>query len=100
EDNLLDSSNSWSILGTNLSFKNPDGTWDTDTNRLILMDRRDFNRLGVGLDDLIEAYIQTVLSMIAIDQMAKELMNKEGRFRMKTFKRLNDDEGLINEILL
>ena len=33
----------------------------SDTNRLVLMDRRDFNKLGVGLDDMIEAYIQTVL---------------------------------------
>ena len=100
EDHLQDSSNSWSILGTNLSYRKPDGTWDTDTNRLILMDRRDFNRLGVGLDDLIEAYIQTVLSMIAIDKMAMTLMKKDGRFRMKLFKELNDDQGLINEILL
>ena len=100
EDHLADGSNSWSILGTNLSYKKPNGAWDTDTNRLILMDRRDFNRLGIGLDDLIEAYIQTVLSMIAIDKMARQLTNKEGRFRMKLFKELNDDAGLIHEILL
>lgn len=100
EDELTDGSNSWSILGTNLSYRKPDGDWDTDTTRLLLMDRRDFNRLGVGLDDLIEAYIQTVLSMISIDKMAQELMSKEGRFRMKTFKELNDDKSLINEILL
>jgi hypothetical protein len=98
ENNLLDSSDSWSILGTNLSIKNPDGTWDSDTNRLILMDRRDFNRLGVGLDDLIEGYIQTVLSMVAIDRMACELVNKKGQFRMQAFQQLNDDEALINEI--
>jgi hypothetical protein len=30
--------------------------------------------------------------------MAKTLMNKKGQFRMKLFKSLNDDEGLINEI--
>ena len=90
---------SWPMLGTNLSIKNPGGTWDSDTNRLVLMDRRDFNRLGVGIDDLIEAFIQTVLAMIAIDKMAQELMNKEGRFRMKYFQQLNDDPGLIHEIL-
>ncbi len=100
ENHLVDGSDSWAILGTNLSFKKPDGSWDTDTTRLILMDRRDFNRLGIGLDDLIEAYIQTVLSMIAIDKMACQLMNKEGRFRMGLFKKLNDDKGLLNEIVL
>ena len=64
------------------------------------MDRRDFNKLGIGLDDLIEAYIQTVLSMVAIDKMAKTLVNKNGKFRIKLFKSLNDDEGLIDEIKL
>lgn len=99
-DNIEDSTNSWKMLGTNLSFKNPDGTWGSDTNRLVLMDRRDFNKLGIGLDDLIEAYIQTVLSMVAIDRMAKTLVNKQGKFRMRLFKSLNDDPSLIDEIKL
>jgi hypothetical protein len=98
-DYIEDSTDSWKMLGTNLSFKNPDGSWNSDTNRLMLMDRRDFNKLGIGLDDLIEAYIQTVLSTVAIDKMAKTLVNKQGRFRMRLFKSLNDDEGLINEIM-
>ncbi len=97
-DNIEDSTNSWQMLGTNLSIKNPDGSWDSDTNRLVLMDRRDFNRLGIGLDDLIEAYIQTVLSMVAIDKMAQTLFNKKGKFRMRLFKSLNNDPGLIDEI--
>lgn len=97
-DHIEDSTNSWQMLGTNLSFKNADGSWTTDTNRLVLMDRRDFNKLGVGLDDLIEAYIQTVLSMVAIDKMAQTLVNKQGKFRMRLFKSLNNDPGLISEI--
>lgn len=99
-DNIENSTDSWQMLGTNLSFRNTDGTWGSDTNRLVLMDRRDFNKLGIGLDDLIEAYIQTVLSMVAIDRMAKTLMNKQGKFRMRLFKSLNDDPSLINEIKL
>lgn len=91
---------SWKMLGTNLSYKNPDGSWNSDTNRLLLMDRRDFNKLGLGLDDLIEAYIQTVLSTVAIDKMAAQLYNKQGKFRMRLFKSLNDDQTLIDEILL
>ncbi len=97
-DNILKGTDSWSMLGTNLSVKNADGTWGSDTNRLVLMDRRDFNRLGLGLDDLIEAYIQTVLSMVAIDKMCQTLVNKQGRFRMKLFKSLNDDQSLLQEI--
>jgi hypothetical protein len=88
------------MLGTNLSFKNPDGSWNSDSNRLVLMDRRDFNKLGIGLDDLIEAYIQTVLSMVAIDKMSSTLVNKQGKFRIRLFKSLNNDQSLIDEILI
>merc|ERR1712188_187461 len=33
---------SWDMLGTNLSVKLEAGSWDTETKRLCLMDRRDF----------------------------------------------------------
>jgi len=99
-DYIKEGAESWSMLGTNLSIKNEDGSWSSDTTRLVLMDRRDFNKLGIGLDDLIEAYIQTVLSMVAIDNMAKMLMNKQGKFRMRLFKSLNNDQSLLDEIML
>ncbi|MDG2450979.1 MAG: hypothetical protein P8M34_15125 [Saprospiraceae bacterium] len=99
-DNISSGVDSWSMLGTNLSIKNEDGSWSSDTNRLVMMDRRDFNKLGVGLDDLIEAYIQTVLSMVAIDKMAQTLVNKQGKFRLKLFKSLNNDKSLLDEILI
>jgi hypothetical protein len=53
---------SWDMLGTNLSVAHGDGVFSTESDRLLLMDRKDFNVLGMGLDDLIEAYIQTVSS--------------------------------------
>lgn len=99
-DNISAGENSWSMLGTNLSIKNEDGSWGSDTNRLVLMDRRDFNKLGIGLDDLIEAYIQTVLSMVSIDKMAQTLVNKQGKFKIKLFKSLNDDQSLLDEIMI
>ena len=99
-DNIENGTDSWKMLGTNLSFKNEDGSWGSDSNRLVLMDRRDFNKLGIGLDDLIEAYIQTVLSMVAIDKMAQTLFNKQGKFRMRLFKSLNNDKSLLDEIKL
>jgi len=98
-DEIEDSTNSWDMLGTNLSIKLGDNQWNSDTNRLLLTDRRDFNTLGVGLDDLIEAYIQTVLSMIAIDRMGKMLVGTKGQFKMSLFKSLNRDATLINEIM-
>lgn len=90
---------SWDMLGTNLSYRDSKGSWSTDTNRLILMDRRDFNHLGMGLDDLIEAYIQSILSTIAIDKMAKKFLNYRGQFNAKLFSSFNDDPALVNEIM-
>lgn len=98
-DHLDEGADSWGILGTNLSIKEPDGSWSSDTSRLIMMDRRDFNKLGLGLDDLIEAYIQTVLSMIAIDRMCIDLRTTKGKFRTKLFRSLNPDEQLLDEII-
>ncbi|MCT4642961.1 MAG: hypothetical protein N4A33_11785 [Bacteriovoracaceae bacterium] len=89
---------SWEVLGTNLSVKKGENTWDSDTSRLMLMDNKDFNSLGVGVDDLIEAYIQTVLSITAIDKMAQTLLNKKGLFRTKLFKSLDNDQSLLSEI--
>lgn len=99
-DHLVDNTNSWGMLGTNLSIKLGENKWGSDTNRLILMDRRDFNKLGIGLDDLIEAFIQTVLSTIAIDKMCINLFNSKGKFKQKLFKSLNNDPTLLEEIML
>jgi hypothetical protein len=100
KDAVSPDDSSWSMLGTNLSSLDKNGEWQTDTSRLLLMDRRDFNSLGLGLDDLIEAYIQTVLSTIAIDQMAQTLFTQKGRFRQKLFQSLDDDTALLKEILI
>ncbi|MAF90683.1 MAG: hypothetical protein CL674_05355 [Bdellovibrionaceae bacterium] len=91
---------SWSVLGTNLSVKVDENQWDSDTSRLMLMDRKDFNALGLGTDDLIEAYIQSILSVVAIDKMAQNLINKKGSFRVKLFKSLDNDESLLKEIMI
>ena len=95
---LDDAPDSWSMLGTNLSVKLADGDFDTDPTRLMLMDSRDFNRLGLGLDDLTEGYLQTVMAMHAIDRMAGRLTSKKGRFRRKLFGSLVPDPSLIEEI--
>lgn len=95
---LEGSQSSWDMLGTNLSVKRSDGGWDTESQRLMLMDSRDFNKLGIGLDDLVESYIQSVLSVIAIDRMSAQLLTQKGRFRRRLFKSLNPDPALVEEI--
>ncbi|KAG0300262.1 hypothetical protein BGZ98_009318 [Dissophora globulifera] len=96
---------SWEMLGTNLSVKSPTGEWSTEAARLLLMDRKDFNQIGLGVDDMIDAYIQTVLSVIAIDKMCQRLMkdNADGSgqtFDMELFKALNPDSVLWQEVVL
>lgn len=61
------------------------------------MDRKDFNQLGLGIDDLIDAYIQTVLAVIAIDRMSIRLM-ENGTFDYQLFQSLNPDNALLQEI--
>lgn len=89
---------SWGMLGTNLSIALGDGRFVTEPERLMLMAERDFNRLGIGIDDLIEGYIQTILSVTAIDEMASRLVNAKGRFRRKWFSTLNPDPALVAEV--
>lgn len=99
-NNLEGNYNSWEMLGTNLSKKLGEHQWTSETDRLILMDHRDFNKLGIGLDDLIEAYIQTVLAAISIDKMSKNLINAKGKLKSKLFKSLNTDNSLIEELYI
>ncbi len=90
---------SWDMLGTNLSVKNADGSFSTQPERLLLVDSRDFNRLGFGLDDLIESYLQTVMCIVAIDEMAQSLINTKGKFRKKLFQSINPDRRFNEEIM-
>lgn len=89
----------WEMLGTNLSRKKDDGTFTTEPDRLMLMDSRDFNQLGIGLDDLVEAYVQTILATTAIDKMAQRLVTQKHRFRRRLFASLVSDPALMEEII-
>lgn len=89
---------SWDMLGTNLSIAKGADSWDSETSRLVLMDRRDFNTLGLSLDDLLKGYVQAVLASVAIDKMACNLTTQKGKFRLKLFEKLNQDQFLISEI--
>ena len=91
---------SWACLGTNLSVKLEDGKFTSEPTRLLLMDTKDFNTLGLGMDDLIDAFVQTVLASIAIDKMAALLVKSDGKFDLAGFSALNPDEAFINELNL
>lgn len=88
----------WDVFGTNLSYKGADGEWQSDESRLISLCRSGFESLELGLEELVEAYIQTVMSVIAIDQMAERLMNKNQGFDYDHFSSLNGDRQLLQEM--
>jgi len=89
---------SWGVLGTNLSKKVGDEQWETEPKRLLMMDRKDFDRLGLGIDDLIESFMQAVMANRAIDDLARKLVKRGGGFRSDLFRSLNNDEALLREI--
>ncbi len=89
---------SWGMLGTNLSKRVDGGGFTTEPERLMLMDSRDFNDLGIGLDDLTEGYLQTVLAVTAIDRMAERLLTRKGTFRRRLFRDLNPDPAFLAEV--
>ena len=91
-------SKSWEILGTNLSQQVSNGVWDTDSKRLLMMDRRDFSKLGLGLDDLIEAFFQSLMANRAIDDMAKRLVKRGGSLNREFLMSICNDQDLLDEI--
>jgi hypothetical protein len=90
--------NSWEILGTNLSVKVNKNTWDNESERVIVMSDDDFNQLGIGLDDLIDGYIQTVLAVISIDKFCESFLNEKNELNYQAFKYLNSDEKFVMEL--
>ncbi|HSI76382.1 MAG TPA: hypothetical protein VK957_10815 [Lunatimonas sp.] len=60
---------SWDMYGTNLSIKGEDG-WTYADERLMLFDLRNFGLLGLGIDELIQGFLQSVMAVYAIDQQA------------------------------
>lgn len=90
---------SWDVLGTNLSVKLDKNSWDTETDRLIVLDDECMDHLGLNCDDLVDAYIQTVLSVSAIDKLCAELYDTpDNTFDLERFKQMNPDYCLLNEI--
>lgn len=89
---------SWDVLGTNLSVKLGKNQWKSEDNRLMLMDYKDFPKLGLGLDDMIKAFVQTVLSTIAIDRMACSIMAGDKAFTLSRLNAAINDNKLLEEI--
>ncbi len=98
-DELDEGARSWDVLGTNLSTRHHDGSFGTEPRRLLMMDRRDYRRLGLGIDDLIDVFVQSVMATRAVDDMATRLVSDDGDFDRNLYRALSNDETLLAEIL-
>jgi hypothetical protein len=79
------------VLSTNIG-----GSIDYD-NQVVILDEEGFAHIGVKLENLIDAFIQTVLGAISIDMMACSLM-KDNQFDHEKYLSLNHDEKLYEEL--
>ncbi len=66
---------SWEVYGTNLSVKSTEG-WTYDDVRLMLFDVKNFGTLGLGLDELVEGFVQSCMAVYAVDHKAKEMFDQ------------------------
>lgn len=82
---------------TNLSERITGGGWVHHSERLILLDEKEYIMLNINIDNLVEAYFQCVFATIAIDKMADSLYKDD--FNIELFTKLNDDTSLITEII-
>jgi hypothetical protein len=102
KDNILcNNYSSRKMYLTNLSEKIEENKWNTVTERLIILDEENFEKLGINLEDLVDGYVQAVLATIAIDKMATKLWCNENKtFNKDLFNSLNNDNALKNEIYI
>lgn len=87
------------MLGTNLSIQSESGKWELQTDRLLMMTKEEFPNFGIGINDLIEGYVQTLLGVIAIDSLCQRLCPKD-KFDINFFSKINSDLTLIQELFV
>ncbi|RIB28315.1 hypothetical protein C2G38_1930914, partial [Gigaspora rosea] len=93
---ILSRRNSWNIFGTNITDESVSKEV-LEYERAIIIDQKEFDNTGFSIDDLIDAYVQTVLSVIAIDKMCQKLLENY-EFNYKLFHSLNPDNVLLGEL--
>ncbi|XP_078689691.1 uncharacterized protein LOC144920999 [Branchiostoma floridae x Branchiostoma belcheri] len=103
-DQVDETAPSWSYLGTNLSLDDSLTAWQADADRqsdvdkLLTVDWEDFDKQGLGLDELVDGFVQTVMATTAIDKMCRSLTRQDGSFDLEKFHKLADDKKILSEI--
>jgi len=92
-------SSSWEMLGTNLTSKSDHFFMKTtEADRLLVFDTENFSNVNLSMDDLVNGYVQSVLSVIAIDKLCRRLIKPDGEFNKEYFAELNPDSTLLEEL--
>lgn len=75
------------------------GTDDRSASRLVILDDAAMRGLAIGIDDIVDGFIQTVFSIHAIDAMCKRLTTSDGELNLQLLKELNPDPQLLAELM-
>lgn len=73
---------------------NPNGE-----ERSFYVDDAGMKGMGIGMDDVIDGFMQTVYSIHAIDNMCKKLTMEDGELNMQLLTELNPDPQLLAEVV-
>lgn len=97
--NLRNDGSSNDFLVTNLSYWD-DGHWKSDKNRVLVLDAANMAYIGWQWPELVKGYIQTCFAMIAIDELACQLMALPDQEMLNALSEISEDPTFLNEIAL
>lgn len=75
------------------------GTNPDSEQRSFYVDDAGMKGMGIGMDDVVDGFMQTVYSTLAIDNMCKKLTMEDGELNMQLLKELNPDPQLLAEVV-
>lgn len=67
--------------------------------RVYCVDDDGMKSMGIGIDDVVDVFMQTVYCTLAIDNMCKKLTMEDGELNMQLLKELNPDPRLLAEVV-
>lgn len=75
------------------------GTTGRSESRAIIIDDAAMDALAIGIDDVVDGFMQTVFSIHAIEDMCKRFTTKDGELNLELLKELNPDPQLLAELI-
>lgn len=98
EETIPEPGTASSVLKTNLSRIAKDGSQKLDESMALILTEETFQMTGLSLVDLVEGYIQSILSAVAVDRMCQRLMPDKEHFDLRMFQEMCPDKDLLEEV--